>query len=58
MKLELRKSLVIAGLERKTGGEKLSSKVTMGNSYTGVILCISLSTPLFNIYVSCKETQF
>lgn len=38
MKLELKKSLVIAGLGRKTGGEKLPSKGTMGNSYTGVQL--------------------
>lgn len=29
-----RKSLLIAGLERNTGGEKLSCKGTIGNSYT------------------------
>lgn len=59
MKIEVRKSLAIAGLESTTRGCKLPSECTMDNSYTGVqLFCMLASNSLFNIYVCCNEAKF
>lgn len=68
MKTEVRKSLAIVGLERKTRGCKLPNKGTaiwigkgtaMDNSYIAVpLFCMLASNSLFNVFIGCNETKF